>query len=357
MATKKGTKRMDKHIEWSDDTMAEQVLSEKKIPFETRQVKIKEIDFVRSRANRGRLEDKLDQDRVNDYGVAMLDGAKFPRLVMNQQADGSYFILSGVHRSHAAHEAGLTSVEAYCIKTTDLLLLDMLPMLFNLTHGVNVSSESRFAQAKYLVDTYDIDRKTAARDLRVNYHAFCEYLRAVAVMSKLQEMGVDGAKLPRYIVIKLNTLTNDNVFREAGSLLARFRVDGPRSSALIDQLKEQGTETGAMAIIKEMEEALLAEQRPSRPGTTTLSIRNRLLRQVQGLLNMLMKAKSRKAIQVTDSEDVEVFRGKLAAIHERAVALFGEQESNKEEDRPAGREGKSANGEKGSRNTSGRRVV
>lgn len=54
----------------------------------------------------------LIQQAIDDYAIAMRDGAKFPPIVVFENGEGSYLLAHGFHRYRAALKAGLAEISA-----------------------------------------------------------------------------------------------------------------------------------------------------------------------------------------------------------------------------------------------------
>ena len=310
---------------WADDPQAESVMKGRKVPWKVQRVPVEDLDFDASRANRGRVDEKLSDDRVTEYAMSMLDGDAFPRPVLNKQAGGKYYILSGNHRCRGVKEAEFADLEAYVVEIDDALLLDLLPMLFNIHHGINVPTEAKYEQARYMVLTYGVDKKQASKDYRISYEGFCAYLRGLEAVDRLAKYGIDGAKLPRAVQIKLNTVSNQHAFTAIGQLLIRFKLDSERALHLIEEARDAPNELEALQVVARVNDQLVQERRGDRrqANSVPVPIRDRLFRQINGLVNMLAKHKTAKACQITNPQDLEAINAKVKTVVEQATALFG----------------------------------
>lgn len=318
-----GTEMSVTTLYWADDPQAESVMRSRHLAWEVKKVKIVEINFDASKTNRGRIDEKFSDDRITEYAMSMLDGDAFPRPVLNKMASGQYYILSGNHRCLSVREAEFGEVEAYVVQIDDLLLLDLLPMLFNIHHGVNVPTEAKYEQARYMVLTYKVDKKIAAKDYRISYEGFCIYLRGLEAVDRLAQYGIDGAKLPRAVQVKLNTIVNEHAFTSVGQLLTHFKLDTTRALQLIEEARDAPNELEALQVVARVNDQLVAERRSNRVIDTPVPIRDRLFRQLHGLINMLNKYKSAKACQITTPQDLAAIHAKFQQIVDRGAILFG----------------------------------
>lgn len=311
-------------IQWADDPKAEAILRGRDLTWHVQRIPVDEIDFDASTANQGRITEKISDDRVTEYAMAMIDGEVFPRPVLNKMVEGRYYILSGNHRCRGAREAAAPDVEAYVIKTVDALVIDFLPMLFNLSHGVNVSTEARYEQARRMVAQYKLDRKVVASAYRISYGGFCDFLRGLEAIDRLHRINIDGTKMPRLVQCKLNTIANSNSFAAVGQLISSAGMETDRAIQLIDAVRSAPNEMEALQEVIRVRDQLATERRTDRPANTPpVPIRDRLFRQVHALLNSLTKHKTGKACQITTPGDQAAINGKIKQIVERATVLFG----------------------------------
>ncbi len=331
---------------WVDDPQAESTLKAKKIKFQVVTLPVSQIDFDASMSQRGRLMEKLDQDKTNRYGVEMLDGAKFPRPVLNAHGH-KYVILSGNHRGNAAKDAGFTHLEAYVVAIDDPMLLDLLPMTFNIKHGDNVSVDERMEQAKFLIATYSLDRKQVAKDLGLRYEGLNTYLRRQGAVERLEARGVSTVNLSDVILEDLSKIANDNVFFQAGKVITQNRIRGAAATELIKEVREKKTELEALDVIARHEQQAAGTRgKADGPSRGNLRVRVKFLRAVSSLLNMLKRYKNAKSLQITNEEDIELVRSQSADLFTRFHELFSSGGRNTPDANGTGGNGHSAQGEK-----------
>ena len=308
---------------WIDDLIAEPELSKRKIKWEVEAVPIDQIDL--NYDNMGRIADRIDPDKVNEYGAKMLDGVPFPRPILNcwpGKGGKKYRVVGGNHRTGGAKEAGFTHLEAYVIETTDEYILETLPMALNIIHGKNVSNDERLAQAKRAIDAHGVKATQAANDLGIVVNTLNEYMRGCKTIERLNKMGIDGNKLQKKVLARMDTVTNDNTFTALGTTLVKFKVETERAVALVDEAKNKPTEMASLEVVDKFAKTMRALKRPE-TQTITLQTRAKFFRLLSGLSNCLKAHPSLRKLQITDAEDQEVARDKFAELFADATEIFG----------------------------------
>ncbi len=178
---------------YTNDQHAESVLGKLKIKYRLEEISLGDINWKATDNNFSRTHRKYDQDRVDDYALAMMDGDSFPRVIAIEQ-DGEYVILAGVHRSHAAKEAKVDCVGAYVI--VDAMLPQqqlMLATMHNRLGGRRVEKEEAYLLAIDLIASGELDANEVSSLLGISASVLQLKLRSTKIMRQAEAAGFRGS--------------------------------------------------------------------------------------------------------------------------------------------------------------------
>jgi hypothetical protein len=123
-----------------------------------RHILFADIDRAASKENPSRLLARIDEERVQTYGLAMEEGVEFPAIVVlaldPAVSSYRYLIATGVHRIEAADLAGLKEFDAYVVAEPDQYRAELLIRRLNTIEGHGVSIRDRVLQILHLHETY-----------------------------------------------------------------------------------------------------------------------------------------------------------------------------------------------------------
>src|SRR5215475_4784303 len=112
-----------------------------------KQVPFTDIDLKASYDNPSRMLTRIDDERVQAYGLAMESGVEFPAIVLlvldPAKSSFKYLIATGVHRVSAADLCGLTAFDAYVVTEPDEYRHELLIRQLNTIEGNGISIRDR----------------------------------------------------------------------------------------------------------------------------------------------------------------------------------------------------------------------
>jgi len=245
-----------KSVQWIKNLTEEDGMKSGGIKWEVANtIRISDIDWDISLKNMGRLEEPLNDDRVKDYAIGMLDGKAFPMIILMKMKNNKYRILSGNHRGRAALSVGEREIAAYVIKSGSEQELDIFARSANSTNGAPPKRDEKIQQAIALAEMYGYSNKDAAKRLGLKENAVHEARRAKDCRNTLIGLGVDKAeKLPQGSLLKLNNvIDNDNVLRHAGELVTQYAMPVEEVYEMVKQIKKARTEAQKIGVVGEWE--------------------------------------------------------------------------------------------------------
>lgn len=294
-------------VKWVKDQKVEHHLRSLGIKFDVGIAPIKEIDLKLSQDKQVRLGDKINDDWVMEYAVAMDSGSPFPMCVLNKLKKG-YFIWSGNHRTHAAILLEETHIESYLVEVTDPRLSDILPRVVNAWEGRRISREEMLVQAKYLIENHSIETKEAARLLGLKPEWISTYLRGSDVARKITSQGISVNGISRSILTALSPIAdNTNVLREVVKLLHDYELAGQSAKNVINDVKEKTTEAQKISEVERWVKILADRNRPTTSEVPLRrATRDKFLRQLTDLSKFLEGKDTLTQLQIVEKVDLKL---------------------------------------------------
>jgi ParB-like chromosome segregation protein Spo0J len=309
---------------WHRWLSCESLLKRKEVVFEERVIPLEAINWS-VKDNRGRLiGERVDTDRVLEIAILLTDHEPMPMPVLNEGAPGRYDIVDGAHRCYAAREASLAFLRCYVVRIEDMVLLELLPTLFNQLNGVRNVEEELLLQASNLIDHWGWTIQDAVKEYRIrSEHALQTYRKIQAANKRLAMRGFRPEELTQAIRLKANTLTNDNVFAETVRLALRHGVTGDQFEEVhADIVRYGNTEADALRMVQLWNEKLTKSgkkqaRKPDKPKYLNL------LKQLKGLRTKLEKGRNRKGLQIATAAEVEELLDIQRSINGDFVRILG----------------------------------
>jgi hypothetical protein len=237
-------------MRWVKDPTAEHGLRTLGIKFETATVKLSDIDRKLSADHQVRLGEKINDDYVVDYALAMQNGADFPMPILNKLKRG-YFIWSGNHRVGAAELSGQETIDAYIVEVNDLRLQDILCRVVGVwSTSIPYERTERIIQAAYLVSEHSMDVATASKMLMVKVEALYEHIKRMKVAAAIAQAGVTVNGVSKSLLSALAPIQDQTVTARVVKLIKKAGVKGSEAAQLVDDVKRQTT---TAAMLKEVE--------------------------------------------------------------------------------------------------------
>lgn len=294
--------------EWMADPKVEALLARLGVSWEWIMVSIDLIDATASRGNQARLNDIVDESRVEEYAEAMKRGDTFPGLVGHALGDGTFFLNGGNHRLAAARRAQRSSVGVYLIRTNDAGMRHLVTVLLNTLEGVRPSRADLLAQCIYAIEHYGYESKAAALQFSLPLDSVQTERRRIVTRGRLAKAGVGVDALSSRTLDAMHSVSNDVAFREAASVLTAAKLPDADARQFITEIREQRTEAGASAVAQQWRDrdssklarAGLLRRKPSGPARARAS----LVGALNMALTLVRRRKTRAALGLTGDDDM-----------------------------------------------------
>jgi len=245
-------------------------------------VSLKLIDMDEARANPARLTKKLDDDRVLQYSLAMLDGVDFPAIVVidTQGANQLYGLITGRHRYEAAMDAGLKTLDAYVVREADAYRCELLLRTINNIEGRAPSVDEKLAHLFELHRKHGVSIRELAKEFGMKQGTVNDYMRADNTRRRAERLYVSErlSRFPKTVCVDLDKVKNDNTFAAALEVLHKFwpLLKGSQAKALVLEVAACTTEEKAKKLLADrvselrgIEEELKAKSSRAPRGAAT----------------------------------------------------------------------------------------
>jgi len=259
-------------------------------------IPISEIDLKTSLDNPARLLKRLDEQRVEAYTLAMIDGVKFPAIVLLRREPPTpfkYDIATGCHRVEAAIQAELKTFDAYIVTEPDAYRREFLIRSLNTIEGHGVSVEDRYRQVIELYKKWpDKSLTQMAKEWNLREKTLKYHFTLDQALQRGLRLGIDLArtKVANNAILALNTIHSEVTFEHA----SRFASSpGVRTSEIIDMVKEvkegRRDETSESAVIIKYEQAHEREEQMTRAKSARIgpAPANKLIGNARKIINQV----------------------------------------------------------------------
>ena len=237
---------------WTCDPPAEQDMHTLGVTkWRLENIDISKINVPDSWKNHARLRCPRNEDVIEAYRAAMTRGDRFPRVVLFELPNGRYLLAGGNHRTAGAAKAGLKTVGAYVVKSDDEFVLDQLPRLLNLKHGLPVPNDEKYAQAVDCVMRYGRSCNDTAKMYGLGEKTLEGKVAIRRLDQRLSVLGLRPEILSETIRKSLSTLKNDNELRAAYVFARDHKVPGDDFRDVLGRLKSERTEAKRLAFLEE----------------------------------------------------------------------------------------------------------
>jgi hypothetical protein len=263
------------HITWMDDLKAESDLRAMSVAFETKTITAKQIDVPQSSRNGARLGDPIVPHLVADYRLAMQNGDSFPRPVVYGTPTG-YVILSGNQRCAAIRELieeGKLDkdqpIQVYLVLTSDKMLLEAIARAGNVGHGGRATQEDRLQHALYMVRTWGMRAKEAAKFWMVGETTIAVHIRAEKEREQLLAAGVNANPIPVNTLDALSRLGfSEGSKVNLAHLVTQHSPSTERVKQVVSAMVKTKSESQRLQHIKQFEQELAEAAHRQLPATT-----------------------------------------------------------------------------------------
>jgi hypothetical protein len=234
--------------QWIDDVKAESTLKELGVQFKSGKLNLADVNWKKTLENFGRTGRALNQDRVEDYALGLLEGDKFPRPIAINTKDG-IVIYAGVHRTKAAVAAELKAIGVYYADPQLEHQIRMLAGVTNRKEGLGTTREEATAQAAHICQEFGLLPKDVAKRYRVNPKTVEKKISVDNVRRKCAEAGFKGS-LPETVYAALFKLTkNYTVLCKAAEHIQKYKVASTECPSFTKSILVGKTESEQLAVI------------------------------------------------------------------------------------------------------------
>jgi hypothetical protein len=240
------------------DPKTEQFLSQGNWKWQyNERVPFSDIDIEASEVNPARIVRRVDDERVQTYGLAMEEGCEFPAIVLltldPAASSFKYLIATGVHRVEAAKLADISKFDAYVVVEPDQYRQEVLIRQLNTIEGHGVSIRDRILQIVQLHETYPAHSlPTLAKEWHLPIKTVRSYWNEQQAVNRAKKFGYDlkNNKIPQRTIIALNSIHSDPVFEKATHYVAITGANVTETEELVKEIKKTRDENAALAIVE-----------------------------------------------------------------------------------------------------------
>lgn len=258
-----------------------------------------DIDRKASRENPSRLLSRVDEDRVQTYGLAMEEGVEFPAIVVlamdTAVSAHKYLIATGVHRVEAADLAGLQQFDAYVVAEPDQYRAELLIRRLNTIEGHGVSIRDRVLQILHLYEAYpDQNLKGLAKEWNIKYSTVQSAFREQQAIARARRFGVEftkSSKLSQKSLLQMNTVHSDPVFQKILQFVSWNNVPASEIDEIVKEIKATRDDNAALGVVeRHMEGATERKlQAQAKHGRITPAAATKFMADARRLMNDLDK--------------------------------------------------------------------
>lgn len=214
------------------------------------------INLSAEAQNPARLGRRKDDDRIIKMAVAMLDNVDFPAIVVFANEDAPHdSLVTGLHRCHAAADAGFKSLDAYIVVEHDVYRRALLPRSINSIEGKSSTQGEDLAQIAELLRLFpEASQTDLAAAFGLKATLISDYLKLIEQEERARVLGVGEAWArisQQGLRMRLGRIINDNVFVMAVQVVDQMRLQGAAASDLIDAARKARTEEAASKVLQD----------------------------------------------------------------------------------------------------------
>lgn len=312
--------------EWTADPAAEAMFNNLGVVWEyVPGVNIALIDREMSLKNQARLGVSLLTDVVEEYALAMLDGAVFPALVAFPLPNGTYMLAGGNHRLAAAQEARRKTADLYVLRVNDEAMRRLITTTLNTLVGVRPERTETIEQAIAWMQRYGRSVKNTAAFFGIPERALSKEIRMRATRARIQAAGFSPSSFAKSHVERFGAIQNTNVLRMALALQERASLPEPAVNQMVVEIREQSTEAAQLSVVQQWMnrddvKIRMAEKHPVRQSPTDAA-RSQLFRMLTGASKILDRLQSRGQAGLSNDDDYAAAVSSARSIAERLEAL------------------------------------
>lgn len=218
-----------------------------------RGVPLSEIDIDGSLENPGRLDHRLEEDRVVDYTLHMEAGDEFPAVVLLKRPEQKHLVATGMHRLAAARRCTKPPRKthaAYVVREADLYRQEVLIRQLNTLEGRGYTREDKLAQILALHERYpEHTIPDYAREWRVAATTIRDALRVGKLNREAAEWELPGYRaISNTTKLALGSITNEPCRRAATDCILTWRLKGDEATLFAKEVAAAAKKTESAGI-------------------------------------------------------------------------------------------------------------
>jgi len=269
-------------MQWIEDPRAERVMGEMGLRFAVETVKLSDIDWKKSINNPGRMGQSLNDEKVTDYAIAMLEGAEFFMAVVRRTGN-TLVTMGGNHRLASAREAGLKTAKVYVVEFLEDIVADILPCRLNQVEGDRLSRPELVARAVDLVRRHEMSITDASEAMSVKRGWVDNAVRIEVMRDELESKGVNTVGVtPSILKSMVGLKGNDNVMLELAKAVILTKPTTKQVQDMVRDVKSKKTEQAQKDEVQVWRQRL-EDQNPKKRGKLALTKRSMLFMHLDGL--------------------------------------------------------------------------
>jgi hypothetical protein len=196
-------------LETRTDPDAETVLSFANVEYVIKEVCLEDVDWGESANNCARLWNPLNEEKIDDYRMAMVAGDIFPMPVM-EAGKGGLIVLGGNQRMNAAKRIdGSMSLMAYVARPLLTSQREVVIRSLNARHGWGSEKDERMDHAVYLVQRHGMTTDDASRMFMVAKASINLRIKADETKAKLAKRGIDASRLSQAALAAIGSVQDE----------------------------------------------------------------------------------------------------------------------------------------------------
>jgi hypothetical protein len=250
------------------DVDAETILALVGVEYVVKEICLEEVDWAESSNNCARLWHPLNEERIDEYGRAMMLGDVFPMPVVEVSGSG-LIILGGNQRLNAAKRisAGMT-MNAYVVKPLIEAHREMLIRSLNSRHGWGSEKNERAEHATYLVRKHGVAVSDAARLMMVSESVVSMRVRAEETKAFLARKGVQSHGLPLLALSAIGSIQDERQAVSVAKIAVERKATADQVSNIAAKLKAVSSSAEKQKAVREFDSSLSSSIRNEIPSRT-----------------------------------------------------------------------------------------
>lgn len=316
--------------EWRNDPDAEAVLQYVGVESELREVCLEEVDWVASANNCARLQDPLNQQKIDEYEAAMRRGDRFPRVVVEDSKKG-YVILGGNQRCNAQKQIDPKAVVgAYCVSPLTEGHREAIIRSLNSRHGWGMDRAERLDHGVHLVRKFGFSADDAAHLMQVSPNRINARIRAENTRAELAKSGINSNPMSLVQLEEIGKINDDYLRKQVAKEVEQHSPSGEDTRNAVRAILSQRDKASRVKLLREWKAELGSRQElKKKRGKISLPRRDKMLRHLTTFSDFLERGNdgtgfsSLDELSMSEVQDGDKVRALAAKIIIRLEVITG----------------------------------